>query len=195
MGDYDLELRHRNYFPLKQKVHFGTEFQKDSVPQYFELKKQYLKEYSVYIQGFFGTGMKHNMNLGIGIGTYLKNFNLELDYAKYSCFSSNTASKAHYKETTPDYGILIKLGYGLFIGHHWRITPQLGFFHLKEKDKQYDGYLWSASVGARFEYMPVRHLGLFFSPNAQIRINDHLGYHLERYYSGFDLKFGMFISI
>ncbi len=194
VGDYDLELRHRNYYPLKQKIHFGTEFQKDSVPQYFELKKQYLKEYSVYIQGFFGTGMKHNMNLGIGIGTYLKNFNLELDYAKYSCFSSNTASKAHYKETTPDYGILIKLGYGLFIGHHWRITPQLGFFHLKEKDKQHDGYLWSASVGARFEYMPVRHLGLFFSPNAQIRINDHLGYHLERYYSGFDLKFGIFIS-
>ena len=195
VGDYDLELRHRNYYPLKQKVHFGTEFQKDSVPQFFELKKQYIKRYSGYIQAFVGTGMKCNANIGVGFGVYLKNFNFEFDYADYSCFSKTIDHSTVYTYK-PHHAILFKLGYGLTVGKHCRITPQLGYSHLfvhcRGQNVRETDHLHSLSIGGRIEYIPTRHFGLFISPNGQIKM--YYNGKGAKKVNGFDLKLGMFIS-
>ena len=179
IGTHKVKLFCDGYKPIEKKVYFGNMEQMT-----FSLRKQYVKNNDIYIEG--GIGLGSAMNVTADVGAHIANFNIELDYSY--CFQKSPeiywnnedpeedgyqTMKCEYK---PSLILGGKIGYGIIAGTRFKITPQLGyrFTKLSEDNHWYhfiDGaYCSSATVGARCYFAFSSHFGISLTPEYAIGI-------------------------
>lgn len=179
-GDYLIELQKNKYKTFKQTVHLDG-----SHPWHIiTMQRQYLQPYSFYAQPFIKVGS--NMSAGGAIGGYIANVNIEAFYAmglkisEHIYWNSTTGEKpCGYSYKTTSMGG--KFGYGLTFGTRIRLTPQAGITIVNlRKNKSYNetpsfdaskAYVASASIGAKFEYVIINHIGTFIAPEYDFAVN------------------------
>lgn len=168
---YELDFSKKGYYPqnLKFRVDRGDTY-RDTI----RLEKiQYVKKSTGYAALSFGAS--GNMSVGFTLGGYYENVNLE---ASYNLGLGRSKEVEWYNrddkiyEGSYDYRmdeIAIRAGYQLRFAERFGLTPQAGFMiqKLSAKDKNYPGNGYTqgcVTIGARFSYHPVQHVGIFITP-------------------------------
>lgn len=175
---YQLDFSKRGYYPQTYKFRIRRgETLRDTV----RLEKiQYVKKTTGY--GAVSFAASGAPSVGFTIGGYFENVNLE---ASYNLGLKRSNDVEWYNKTDKIYQgaysyrmdeIAVRAGYQLRFAERFGLTPQAGFMiqRLSAKEKEYpgDGYTQScATVGMRFSYHPVQHLGLFVTPEYGIPVS------------------------
>ena len=142
-------------------------------------KIQYVKKTTGYAAiSFAASG---SPSVGFTLGGYLYNVNLEVSY---NLGLGRSKDVEWYDRTDKIYEgaynyrmdeMAVRLGYQLRFAERFGLTPQAGFMsqRLSAKDNKYPGNGFSqqcATVGVRFSYHPVQHIGLFITPEYGIPV-------------------------
>ena len=139
-----------------------------------------MKQTTAYAAVSFGYGSKPFV--GFTLGGYYENVNLELSY-NLGLGRSNEVHwfdrNDHIEMGSYTYRMdemAVRAGYQLRFAERCGLTPQAGFMIQRlaanEKDAPGNGYTQPcATVGARFTYYPVQHLGFFITPEYAIPVS------------------------
>ena len=203
-GDYHLKLTHKWRVPFNKTIHLDMKAKEVEL----NLAKSKMNSNCFYIQGFYGVGMGPMHRGGAGIGFYLHNINLEVDFPFFWGpwkWDDNPSGYGYYSPSGE--GIAIKLGYGFILGAHFRLTPQIGYLGIQFNNLYGHGYLRHIkpsciTIGGRFEYKPFKHFGLFVAPNLQVAVAKRGVYkqraneddEVKRWGTGLYLGTGIFFS-
>lgn len=174
---YQLDFSKRGYYPQSYKFRIARgETLRDTI----RLEKiQYVKKTTAYAAVSFAVPAT---SVGFTIGGYFENVNLE---ASYNLGMKRSKPVEWYNRTDKIYQgsydyrmdeIAVRAGYQLRFAERFGLTPQVGFMiqKLSAKDKNYPGNGYtqsSATVGVRFSYHPVQHLGIFVTPEYGIPVS------------------------
>lgn len=160
-GDYDIKLIKRNCKTFHKQVHLDG----SDPEQTFKLPMQYQLKKQLYIQPTFQLGM----GVGLGIGGYVNNINMEAD-----CIYGFLGEKIYWNgienDSKPREEKLSsiyaggKMGYGIVAGTRFRITPQLGVGYLYVSGYESTSYAIKGSIGFRGDVALTRHFGLVLVP-------------------------------
>ncbi len=175
---YEYDFTKKGYYPqtLKFRIERG-ETLRDTI----RLERiQYVKKSTGYAAVSLGYGSKPFV--GFTLGGYYENVNLELSYNLGLGTSKEVRwfdRDDHIEMGSYTYRLdemAIRVGYQLRFAERFGLTPQAGFMIQrlggKEKNAAGNGYTQPcATVGARFTYHPVQHLGFFITPEYAIPIS------------------------
>ena len=134
---------------------------------------QYVKKTTGYAAVSFAASGKPS--IGFTLGGYYENVNLE---ASYNLGIGRSKAVEWYDRQDNvmigayDYRIdemAVRVGYQLRFAERFGLTPQVGCMiqRIAAKDKKYPGNGFTqpcVTVGARFSYHPVQHIGIFITP-------------------------------
>lgn len=210
-GDYDIELRHKKYSIYKKRIHLDS-----SVPSVMiDLKRQYQRPYSFYVQPFVQLG--GNMSVGANMGGYIANVNIEAHYAlstkesEMIYWNTKSADERTCGYTYKASSIGGKLGYGFVLNRIMRITPQVGVEVVNLKSsKEYNvsvdfdaskANVVNASLGVKYEYAFANGIGVFISPACSFAVKksayfsemEQISSIIKAYASAFSLRTGVTI--
>ena len=174
---YEYEFSKKGYYPQTRKFRIERgETLRDTI----RLEKiQYVKKTTGYAAiSFAASG---SPSVGFTLGGYLYNVNLEVSY---NLGLGRSKDVEWYDRTDKIYEgaynyrmdeMAVRLGYQLRFAERFGLTPQAGFMsqRLSAKDNKYPGNGFSqqcATVGVRFSYHPVQHIGLFITPEYGIPV-------------------------
>lgn len=175
---YELDLSKRGYYPQTYKFRLERgETLRDTV----RLEKiQYVKKTTGYAAVAFSAG--GNLGVAFTIGGYYDNINLEASYLLGIGRSKdvewyNRGDKIY--EGSYNYRMdemAVRAGYQFRFAERFGLTPQAGFMvqRLTAKDKSYPGNGFTQScvtIGARFSYHPVQHIGVFVTPEYGVPVS------------------------
>ncbi|MDE6637373.1 MAG: hypothetical protein K2K32_03950 [Muribaculaceae bacterium] len=175
---YEYDFSKKGYYPqtLKFRIERG-ETLRDTI----RLEKiQYVKKTTGYAAVSFAASGKPS--IGFTLGGYYENVNLELSYnlglgrckpVEWYDRQDNVMIGSY------DYRIdemAVRAGYQLRFAERFGLTPQAGFMiqRLSAKDKNYPGNGFTqpcVTIGARFSYHPVQHIGIFVTPEYGIPVS------------------------
>ncbi len=120
--------------------------------------------------------------MGCTLGGYYENVNLEISYNLGLSRSKEVQwydRTDHIEMGTYDYRMdemAIRAGYQLRFAERFGLTPQAGFMiqrlAARSKNDPGNGYTQpSFTIGARFSYHPVQHVGIFITPEYGIPVS------------------------
>lgn len=135
--------------------------------------------------------------VGLAFGVYNGGVNAEISLLyglnKYPVAGSDLAGS--FEKDYKDLSVSAKVGYGFRAGGMFRITPQLGyvvnlFDSFDGDDKKLEktsfrqmAVAHSVSASAKFEFVPVRWLGISVAPEYNFRVSDGKRFKLLKNYS------------
>lgn len=175
---YEYDFSKKGYYPqtLKFRIERGETF-RDTI----RLERiQYVKKTTGYAAVSFAAGSKSS--IGFTLGGYYENVNLEVSY-NLGLGRSKPVEWYDRQDNVMigsyDYRIdemAVRAGYQLRFAERFGLTPQVGFMlqRISAKDKKYPGNGFTqpcASVGARFSFHPVQHIGIFITPEYGIPVS------------------------
>lgn len=174
---YEYEFSKKGYYPQTRKFRIERgETLRDTI----RLEKiQYVKKTTGYAAVSFAAS--GSPSVGFTLGGYFYNVNLEVSY---NLGLGRSKDVEWYDRTDKIYEgaynyrmdeMAVRLGYQLRFAERFGLTPQAGFMsqRLSAKDNKYPGNGFSqqcATVGVRFSYHPVQHIGLFITPEYGIPV-------------------------
>lgn len=175
VGNYQLGLAKKGYYPHTLRFHIerGNTYT-DTV----RLKKiQYVKKTTAYAAVAFAASS--GLSVGIALGGYYENVNIE---ASYNMGLGRSSDVAWYdREMEVNIGnysyradeLAVRAGYQLRFAERFGLTPQVGFMiqKLAAENKDYPGNGFTqpcVTVGARFAFHPLPHVGIFLTPEYAI---------------------------
>lgn len=201
VADYELNLTKKGYHPKTISFHVNrNKTYRDTV----RLERiQYVKKSTGYGAVYFRGPV--NSEIGIAIGGFLENVNLEASYNLGIGRSKDVEwfdRDDHVYEGSYNYRInemAVRVGYQLRFAQRFGLTPQAGLLLMKlsanDKSDPGNGFSQSyASVGARFVYKPVQHFGFFITPEFCMPLG-YKGNIEEVFDQGAFSPFGLRISI
>ncbi len=175
---YEYEFSKKGYYPqtLKFRIQRG-ETLRDTV----RLEKiQYVKKTTGYAAVSFAASGKPSV--GFTLGGYYENVNLEVSY-NLGLVRSGMVSWYDRGDKLFDGAydyrmdeMAVRAGYQLRFAERFGLTPQAGFMmqRLSAKDKNYPGNGFTqpcVTIGVRFSYHPVQHIGIFVTPEYGIPVS------------------------
>ncbi|MDE6290722.1 MAG: PEGA domain-containing protein [Muribaculaceae bacterium] len=175
---YEYDFSKKGYYP--QRLKFRIE-RGETLRDTIRLEKiQYVKKTTGYAAVSFAAGS--SMGVGFTLGGYYENVNVELSYTLGLGRSKDV--KWYDKEDKIYYNaynyrmdeMAVRVGYQLRFAERFGLTPQAGFMiqRLSAKESRYAGNGFTqpcVTVGARFSYHPVQHVGLFITPEYGIPVS------------------------
>lgn len=174
---YEYTFAKKGYYPqtLKFRIEQGKTL-RDTV----RLEKiQYVKKHTGYAAVSFAASGQPSV--GFTLGGYYENVNLEVSY-NLGIMRSKDVSWYRQADLIyeGDYSyrldeMAVRAGYQLRFAERFGLTPQVGFVmqRLSAQRKEYPGNGLSqtcVSVGARFAYYPIRHIGIFVTPEYAVPV-------------------------
>ena len=202
-GYYRIKVEHPKYKTFNKRMYLDS-----SNPELsFRMPYQYQQKNEVYFQPTLQCVKR--MGWGGTVGFYLANVNVEGMYLvgeKSIPIYWNYIGKYHQQpveETFSPTIIAANVGYGIIVSARLRITPQVGV-NIVDFVGSYKNRCsaYSASVGARFECIAFKHLGVSLVPSYAspvyksdnfIRISGTLLQLNEYAVSGFNLRVGCYL--
>ena len=175
---YEYDFSKKGYYPqsLKFRIERG-ETLRDTI----RLERiQYVKKTTGYAAvSFAGSGMP---SVGFTLGGYYENINLEVSY---NLGISSSKDVSWYDRTDNVFmgqhkyrldEMAVRAGYQLRFAERFGLTPQAGFMiqRLAAKESKYPGNGFTqpcVTVGARFSYHPIQHVGFFITPEYGIPVS------------------------
>ena len=175
---YEYDFTKKGYYPqtLKFRIERGETF-RDTI----RLEKiQYVKKTTGYAAVSFAASGRPSV--GFTLGGYYENVNLEVSYN----LGLGRSKEVSWYDRTDNVLIggynyrldemAVRAGYQLRFAERFGLTPQAGFMiqRLAAKDKSYPGNGFTqpcVTVGARFSYHPVQHVGIFITPEYAIPVS------------------------
>ena len=175
---YEYGFSKKGYYPQTRK--FRIE-QGATLRDTIRLEKiQYVKKSTGYAAVSFAASGKPSV--GFTLGGYFENVNLEVSY-NLGLLRSKDVSW-YDRETEVHMGsysyrmdeMAVRAGYQLRFAERFGLTPQVGFLmqRLSAKDRKYPGNGFTqpcVSIGARFSYHPVQHIGIFLTPEYALPVS------------------------
>lgn len=138
-GQHTVKLTAPRYYDLEKKIEVNEPYKKYE----FKLKRRYYYDRGFLIGANAMSGFR-DVTIDGYIGSYIKNFNLEV-HVQYGVMPSETIYW-NYLQTDSEpfqyqYNPLMvggKFGYGFILGSRVRLTPQIGSYFVMLKGKQID---------------------------------------------------------
>ncbi len=175
---YEYDFSKKGYYPqsLKFRIERG-ETLRDTI----RLEKiQYVKKTTGYAAVSFAASGKPSV--GFTLGGYYENVNLELSYNLGIGRSKEVEwfdREDHVMVGSQTYRLdemAVRAGYQLSFAERFGFTPQVGFMaqRLWAKDKSNPGNGFTqpcVTIGARFSYHPIQHVGFFVCPEYAIPVS------------------------
>lgn len=175
---YELALSKRGYYP--QTYRFRLE-RGETLRDTVRLEKiQYVKKTTAYAAVAFAAS--GSPGVAFTVGGYYDSINLEASYLLGVGRSKdvewyNRADKIYqgsYSYRMDE--MSVRAGYLFRFAERFGLTPQAGFMvqRLSAKDKSYPGNGFTQScvtIGARFSYHPIQHVGVFVTPEYGIPVS------------------------
>lgn len=176
-GDYNVELHKWGYHDKNTTLNVDG-----SKSEYkLNMMKRYFYPTDFYLSADFGVG--HMMTVGASLGFYVSNFNIEGSFGfgldkrdKIYWLVDDTKKSAYLSSNSPmeynAFNMGLKIGYGLLLGNHIRLTPQVGFNYTTFQDatskksssnKEMTSVL-KGCVGARFEVAVAENFNIAVTP-------------------------------
>lgn len=174
---YELDFSKRGYYPQTYKFRIERG---ETLCDTIRLEKiQYVKKTTGYAAVAFSAS--GSPGIAFTIGGYYDNINLE---ASYLLGIGRSKDVQWYNREDKIYQgaynyrmdeMAIRAGYQLRFAERFGLTPQVGFMvqNLSAKDKNYPGNGFTqscATIGVRFSYHPVQHIGVFVTPEYGIPV-------------------------
>ncbi len=174
---YEYDFSKKGYYPQTRKFRIERgETLRDTI----RLEKiQYVKKTTGYAAVSFAASGKPSV--GFTLGGYYENVNLEVSYnlglgrsKEVSWYDSNDqVLNGQYTYRMDE--MAVRAGYQLRFAERFGLTPQVGFMiqRLAAKSKTEPGNGFTqpcVTIGARFSYHPVQHVGFFITPEYAIPI-------------------------
>ena len=168
----------------------------------------YLKINSLYFQAGYNILGLSGMN--IGVGGYIKNFNMEANYLIGFSKSGDIYWNDSSGDTMPivanysPMGFDFNVGYGILIGNRFRLTPQIGIQYValsESADKKVanNANAMSLPIGAKAEFAIVRHFAISLEPSYIINVTKSEGYkalsEISSKIKGYSDGFGINVSL
>lgn len=212
-GEHLIEISHtKRYKPINKTIIIDG----DNTNLTFELKKNFVRKNEFYIEGVYS--MSADAILGVSMGLYLGNFNIEggallpkepsetiywnpiINNNPLSSSESASYAPTHY------YG---KIGYGIPLSRNFRITPQVGMqvtsLYIDEGSTSYgeQANRTSCTVSARMNFAFAPFMGICITPEYRIPVKDSEGYKIisdllptiQGYNNGFNINLGLYIFL
>ncbi len=175
---YEYDFSKKGYYPqtLKFRIERG-ETLRDTI----RLEKiQYVKKSTGYAAVSFAASAKPSV--GFSLGGYYENVNLEVSYnlglgrSKEVEWYDREDNILMGRYTYRMDEMAVRAGYQLRFAERFGLTPQAGFLiqRLSAKDSKEAGNGFTqpcATVGVRFSYHPIQHVGFFISPEYAIPVS------------------------
>ncbi len=175
---YEYDFTKKGYYPQTRKFRIERgETLRDTI----RLEKiQYVKKTTGYAAISFAASGKPSV--GFTLGGYYENVNLEVSYNLglgrskqvdwYDRVDNILIGQYSYRMDE----MAVRAGYQLRFAERFGLTPQAGFMiqRLSAKDRNEAGNGFTqpcATVGARFAYHPVQHVGFFITPEYAIPVS------------------------
>ena len=170
--------------------------------------KKFLKPTSIYFQaGYTILGLS---GMNIGVGGYIKNFNIEANYL----IGFSKSGDIYWNDSSGDsmpvvanyspMGCDFKVGYGILIGNRFRLTPQLGIQYValsESADKKVanNANAMNLPIGVKAELAIVRHFAISLEPAYNINVSKSEGYkvlsEISSKIKGYSDGFGINVSL
>ncbi len=178
VANYQFDFSKRGYYPQTYKFRIT---QGETLRDTVRLEKiQYVKKWTGYAAVSFAAS--GSPSVGFTIGGYLENVNIE---ASYNLGLGRSKEVEWFNKTDKIYQgsydyrmdeMAVRVGYQLRFAERFGLTPQAGFMiqKLHAKDKNYPGNGYTqdcVTIGARFSYHPVQHMGFFITPEYGIPVS------------------------
>lgn len=218
-GTYNLEFRLKGFRPytLAMSVKTDETYKTDAV----------LRRVNENVYAGAGYQYGHISGITAFAGIYFRNYNLEIGYLKHSASSGSTywlsaSDKQKGVTSLIGYDFTLKdvltgsLGYGIPIGKHFCVTPDMGaaFYRIEGECSYRDSYIkgvtndnfgkastcvMSGMLQAKVEYSPVRNVSLVLSPLYEIPLRlgglaadlDKNTDMIQKWCGGFSVKAGV----
>ena len=209
-GKHLLELKMNKYKDYKETVTLNSKN-----PEYnAHLKRMHMKKDYFYFHGDVNVGAMSAY--GGGMGLYVNNFNMQLDYLVADGIQCNV-TRLYYNHTFDEYTYSNKscyvcdneyiggrIGYGFFLGSRFRLTPQVGCGVMSSNVDSYQNYESHAVVGKialRTEMAIWSWLGLSICPECSFAIKESDNFkflsknsEVKGLANGFNISGGLFIG-
>lgn len=176
---YEYDFSKKGYYP--QSLRFRIE-RGETLRDTIRLERiQYVKKTTGYAAVSFAASGKPSVGFTLG-GSY-ENVNLELSYNLglgrskdvdwYDRVDNVMEGRYNYRIDE----MAVRAGYQLRFAERFGLTPQAGFMiqRLSAKDKRYPGNGFTqpcVTIGARFSYHPIQHVGFFITPEYGIPVSN-----------------------
>ena len=175
---YEYDFSKKGYYPQNRKFRIERgETLRDTI----RLERiQYVKKTTGYAAVSFAASGKPSV--GFTLGGYYENVNLEVSYNLGIGRSKEVEwydRDDHVMVGSQTYRLdemAVRAGYQLRFAERFGLTPQVGFMaqRLWAKDKSNPGNGFTqpcVTVGARFSYHPIQHIGFFVCPEYAIPVS------------------------
>ena len=170
------------------------------------IKRPYLRPTSFYL--YAGAQIGSYMAGGGGIGTYLKNFNIEAIYLYGFRSSEDITWGDGWESIVCKYRSMSfggKVGYGISLPKgRFRLTPQAGVLvnSIASTNGKSDGYALSVTTSLRAEFAFNSYFGIFGTPEANIAVMKsdvfsklvNASSKIKRNATGFNFRIGFYVS-
>lgn len=213
-GDYDVTVKMKGYYDYRKRLHLDSSQPNVLLP----LKREHFKDNNYYVGG--GLQIGGMMAAGGIIGAYINKINVEAVClfgisSSQNIFWNRVESESDvstcYSYKSNYFGA--NFGYGLNLGHYFRITPKagVGILKLKGTMKHYDecGYLpqnTDAIIlkgGCNFEYAVTPWLAIFIKPEYSMAIKKKSLFNkisesslkVKRFATGFNAMVGVYFYL
>lgn len=205
LGDYSVTLEKENYKTVTKTVRVET---KPLVKSFTLPYKKYFRPNTVYanLGGQFGS----SSSLGISLGGYLSNVNVEASYLMGMGKSENLywnynggTSREPITLAYSNKAYELKIGYGIEKGKRMRITPQVGVkivsINGSGNGETSECNVTSGVVSARFDYALKHGIGFFAAPEVNFAMSKSPVYEqlskasstIKGWGTGFNLRAGV----
>lgn len=187
----------------------------------YKLKKNFARANEIYMDVNYmlptNEYAKNIPALGLNIGTYLHNFNIEAGYEMENgndeVYFTSDLEKSQKVEISDLKNIIFKVGYGITLTNRMRLTPQIGVQYNRPQASLYSVenyseptiFSLSATASCRFTFAFLPFMGVTITPSYRIPVKESLLYELTSDISprfdssnnGFAIKAGFvfFISL
>lgn len=197
---YEYDFTKKGYYPqsLKFRIERG-ETLRDTI----RLERiQYVKKTTGYAAVSFAASGKPSV--GFALGGYYDNINLELSYnlglgrSKEVSWYDNTEIHVGAYDYRVD-EMAVRAGYQFRFAERFGLTPHAGFMvqRISSRKKDYPGNGYTqqnVTIGAKFSYHPIQHIGIFINPEYGIPASSK-GYIKEVFSNGGITRGGFKASI
>ena len=166
-GNYQIECRQKGHKYTRKNISVS-----EGVNQTIQLDRP-LANNTGYIEANVQAGTL--MGFGADAGFYLSGFNMEAYVTKSmnseSVYLNSTSGTASQSVSLS--GLLVggKIGYGIFVGKRFRITPQAGIGYLSVTGGGVSTNALSGTVGARMEMTFGKIFGVSLTPEGMFAIS------------------------
>ena len=204
-GTYRVQASKKGYKDFNQDLKFDS-----SNPSVIVSLKQILNyKNEMYFEAGVGAGSM--VYFGGGLGLYINNINVEGSYYMGSgksedIYWSGNGSQPVTFTYSPSMSASGKVGYGVPLATHFRITPQVGIGFIKLKESAVssssltpaDGAnVTSGIIGARFSAAITKGFGVSLTPEFKFAVSKSAGYtalsdvssKIKSWGEGFNIKF------